>query len=76
MKCPKCEKSAQIVGGFNAVDYLQCDACGYYGDHWEENGIVYDIEVPTRNGLRQVDDAAYRNRIAEIEAAARIENHE
>jgi hypothetical protein len=69
--CPQCGHDARIVGGFNAIDYLQCDACGYYGDHWEANGIVYDIEVPIKDGMRHVDQETYDKRIAEIEAAYR-----
>jgi hypothetical protein len=73
--CPHCGNTADIVGGFNDVSYIQCD-CGYYGDHWEDNGIVYDVPVPTVQsapGLtcRSVNHAAYERRIAEIEVANR-----
>jgi hypothetical protein len=68
--CPACGHDAPVVGGFN-VDYIRCYRCGYYGDHWEEDGIVFDIPVPTEDGYRRVDEDAYRKRIAEIYQQAR-----
>jgi hypothetical protein len=68
--CPKCGDRANVVGGFNEIDYIECSKCGYYGDHLEAGGIVYDIEVPTVDGMRCKDEAAYRRRIAEIEQEA------
>jgi hypothetical protein len=68
--CPRCRVEAVVVGGYNEIEYIECPKCGYYGDHFEDNGIVYDIEVPTENGMRHVDEAAYYKRISEIDAWA------
>jgi hypothetical protein len=59
--CPQCGEQALVVGGFNAIDYIKCRACSYYGDHWEEGGIVHDVSVPTEKGMRQVNDEAETN---------------
>jgi Zn ribbon nucleic-acid-binding protein len=69
--CPQCGEQVLVVGGFNSIDYIECKACRYSGDHWEEGGIVYDISVPTENGMRRVDTDAYLQRVAEIRARAR-----
>jgi hypothetical protein len=53
--CPRCGRKAQVVGGFNAIDYIECAACGWYGDHWtDENGATHDAEVPAENGFRKL----------------------
>jgi hypothetical protein len=65
--CPKCGDRAKFAGCFFDIDYIKCPKCGYYGDHFEQDGVVYDIEVPTKDGLRCRDDDAYYRRIAELE---------
>jgi ribosomal protein S27AE len=78
-RCPNCGGDAKIVGGHNTIDYIRCDRCGYYGDHWEEDGIVFDIPVPTvvigGNSYRRKDEDTYRRRIGEIYQEARARGH-
>jgi hypothetical protein len=66
--CPDCGGHADIIGGHNSIDYVRCGACGYYGDHFEEEGVVCAIRVATEGGLRRMDEAAYEKCIAEIKA--------
>jgi len=45
-QCPHCRATTQVVGGFNAVDYIEC-SCGFKADYWEDEdgvhfGCVYD----------------------------------
>src|SRR5947209_74468 len=45
--CPNCGGRAQVVGGrlvsgMQAIDYIEC-ACGYSGDQFEEDGVLFDI---------------------------------
>jgi hypothetical protein len=35
-QCPHCQSHTEVVGGFNAADYIKCSACGFYGDHWQD----------------------------------------
>ena len=52
IRCPRCGGAAHVVGGHcfggNSVDYIECAACGYSGDRFEEDGVIYDI-VPNGN---------------------------
>jgi hypothetical protein len=65
--CPSCGGTAQVVGGTcfggNSVDHIQC-ACGYRGDQFEEDGILFDI-VPNGN---EDDYVAQYNKIKEAAA--------
>jgi hypothetical protein len=68
--CPtNCGHEATVVGGFNEVEYIKC-SCGYYGDHWEEDGIVFDVPVPNDGTNRHVDPRAYSKYIDEIKERA------
>jgi dCTP deaminase len=45
--CPSCGGTAQVVGGrlvsgMQGIDYIEC-ACGYGGEQFEEDGILFDI---------------------------------
>jgi hypothetical protein len=41
--CPQCNGKANIIGGYNAVDNIECE-CGYSCEQFEEDGIVYNGE--------------------------------
>jgi hypothetical protein len=50
--CPRCGAKTEIVGGFNAVSYISCSACGYYGDNWEDSdGVAAVLAGGPRFGL-------------------------
>jgi hypothetical protein len=52
--CPDCGGKAEVVGGFNAIDHIQC-GCGYTGEQFEENGIVYNLKMPIEDGMAWLD---------------------
>jgi Zn ribbon nucleic-acid-binding protein len=58
-ECPSCGcGKTEIVGGFNAVSYIECLACGYYGDWWVEDGATNHQEVLTGD-QRQPDNGLF-----------------
>jgi hypothetical protein len=59
--CAKCGGKGEYNGAFNSLDYLKCSRCGYEWDHFEEDGIVFDIE----GGL---DRDEFDKRVDEIRA--------
>jgi hypothetical protein len=55
--CPDCGGKAPVVGGFNDVEYIACSACGFYGDHYVDDGVVYTCRVPVVDGCRRFAEA-------------------
>jgi hypothetical protein len=68
--CPSCGGTAKVIGGHhfggNSVHHIEC-ACGYGGDQFEEDGIVFNI-VPNGNEddyiaqYARIRDAAKKHR--------------
>jgi Zn ribbon nucleic-acid-binding protein len=34
--CPQCGGRARSVGAYNDIERIECETCGYQGDHFEE----------------------------------------
>jgi hypothetical protein len=52
--CPDCGGKAEFTGCFFQFEGIKCN-CGYVGEQFEENGIVYNLRMPIKDGMTVMD---------------------